>query len=242
LTNNPAYIYGCPKNLLLTVKGHKLEKIPRRNKKMQRKNRFRVQEILLVLGSILLSSCIDLETKIDLSSEGSGTIELVYTVASALVQMGSSGTQAVSLPLPITEEDFRQSVLRIPGLTLLSYNRKDEPEKSVITARLRFSSIEAVNLLFGGLTPVLIHTTEGQEQVLELLVAPGTPGGLDPKTKELVQAFFSTYSLRFQVKVPSSVKRTSLSEATVEGNTARFTIPILQALDRDTALKWRIVW
>lgn len=189
-----------------------------------------------------LASCVDLETKVELSSEGSGKLELVYIVSTALVQLGSTASSGVSLPLPIAEEDFRQTVASIPGLGLRSYERKDEPDKSIIKADLTFSSLSDVNRLFGGKDAVISQTQEGADRVLEINITSGTPGGLDSKTKELVNAFFSTYSLKFHLTFPEAVKRTSSTQSIVQGNTAQLSVPILQALEQEAPLKWKIYW
>ena len=189
-----------------------------------------------------LSSCIDMETKIELNSQGSGTLELVYIVSSALVQLGSTASPGVNLPLPIAEEDFRQTVASIPGLALRSYERKDEPDKSIIKASLTFSALSEVNQLFGGKNPVISQGQEGTDRVVEVTIASGTPGGLDPKTKELVNAFFSTYSLKFHLTLPQAVKRTSVPQSVVQGNTAQLSIPVVQALEQTDPLKWKIYW
>ena len=197
-----------------------------------------------ILGMVIfsLSSCIDLETKIELTPQGSGTLELVYVVSSALVQIGSTASPGVNLPLPIAEEDFRQTVASIPGLTLRSYQRKDETDKSIIKALLAFSSLSEVNNLFGGKDPVISQAQEGTDRVVEITIASGIPGGLDPKTKELVNAFFSTYSLKFHLTLPQAVKRTSSPQSVVQGNTAQLSIPIVQALEQTAPLRWKIYW
>jgi hypothetical protein len=197
-----------------------------------------------ILGMVIfsLSSCVDLETKIELTPQGSGTLELVYVVSSALVQLGSTASPGVNLPFPIAEEDFRQTVASIPGLTLRSYQRKDEPDKSIIQALLAFSSLSEVNKLFGGKDPVISQAQEGTDRVVEITIASGIPGGLDPKTKELVTAFFSTYSLKFHLTLPQAVKRTSSPQSVVQGNTAQLSIPIVQALEQTAPLRWKIYW
>jgi len=197
-----------------------------------------------IVGMVIfsLSSCIDLETKIELTPQGSGTLELVYVVSSALVQLGSTASPGVNLPLPIAEEDFRQTVASIPGLTLRSYQRKDETDKSIIKALLAFSSLSEVNNLFGGKDPVISQAQEGIDRVVEITIASGIPGGLDPKTKELVNAFFPTYSLKFHLTLPQAVKRTSSPQSVVQGNTAQLSIPIVQALEQTAPLRWKIYW
>lgn len=197
-----------------------------------------------ILGIVVfsLSSCIDMETKIELTAEGSGKLELVYIVSSALVELGSAASSGVNLPLPIGEEDFRQSVDSIPGLVLRSYERKDEPDKSIIQALVTFSSLSEVNQLFGGKDPVISQAQEGTDRVVEITITSGTSGDLDPKTKELLNAFFSTYSLKFHLTLPQGVKRTSSPQSVVQGNTAQLSIPIVQALEQTAPLKWKIYW
>jgi hypothetical protein len=197
---------------------------------------------ILALLVFSLSSCLDLETHLELASDGSGKLELVYIVSSALVQLGSTASPGVGLPLPIAEGDFRQTVSSIPGLTLRSYERKDEPDKSIIKALLSFSSLSDVNQLFGGKDPVIYQGQEGSNRVVEITITSGTPGGLDPKTRELVNAFFPTYSLKFHLTLPGVVKRTSSNKSIVQGNTAQLSVPLLQALVQETPLKWKIYW
>ncbi|GAB4372647.1 MAG: hypothetical protein Kow009_08660 [Spirochaetales bacterium] len=197
---------------------------------------------LLGIFILSLSSCIDLETRIDLAQDGSGTLDLVYIVSSALVQLGSTASPGVSLPLPVEEQDLRDTVASVPGLTLRSYERTDEPEKRIIKASLAFSSLSDVNALFGGNETVISQRQNGNDRVMEILIDPGKPGGLDPKTKEVAEAFFSNYSLKFHITLPQKVKRTNLEQSVVDGNTVQLTVPIVQVLEQETPLKWEIYW
>ncbi|MFQ3619734.1 MAG: hypothetical protein SNJ78_02205 [Spirochaetales bacterium] len=197
---------------------------------------------LLIGSTFFLSSCLDIETRIQFASEESGRLQLEYTLSSILIQMRTTSAPDLLVPLPISREDFQKSVLAVPGLNLRSYDRKDFPEKSTILASLDFSTVSDLNAFFGGDKPVFTKGIERGERYLEVLIAPGSPNGLDPKTKEFLNAFFPTYSLRFHLTFPTPVKRTSLNKAQIEGNTTRLEIPLLEALDSLDPYKWRIFW
>jgi hypothetical protein len=201
----------------------------------------RMKRKLFLAGlSFVFLSCIGVESKMTLAANGSGTVELVYTVSSFALDWDSSG-EADSLPLPADEADFRRGVAAAEGLTLNSYSRAAVGETTVITAVLGFASLDALNQFVSGSRTTFTLRQEGGRTVFEQLVTPGTKGGLDGQMREFVQAFCNAYSLKFSLTAPRPVARVS-PPGTSSGTQASVSFPLPEVLGSAEPVLWRVEW
>jgi hypothetical protein len=199
---------------------------------------------LLIFGlSLIFLSCIGIDSKMTLAADGSGTIELVYTVSAVARDWDTAETGAESpLPIPINETDIRRSVEAVPGLSLESYSRTEEADTSVINVRLRFASLDALNSFVSGSDAHFSLTQEGNRTVFEQVISPGSGGEIDERTGEFINAFFKTYTLNFSLTAPRAITRTSPSGGNSSGAQASFSVPLAAALESREAIVWRVEW
>ena len=197
---------------------------------------------LFVAGfSFILLSCLSIESKMTLAENGSGTLELVYTVSSFARDWESPGTGNSPLPLPINEGDFRRSVAMIPGLGLRSYSRSEENDSTVIRAVVSFTSLDALNRLVAGPEATFVLRQEGNRTVFEQTITQGTKRALDEETRAFVQAFFKPYSLRFSLTAPRNPVRVSPS-GSIAGSAASVSFSLESVIQNTRPIIWRVEW
>jgi hypothetical protein len=100
--------------------------------------------ILILAAVLLLCSCIGVDSKMTIRSDGSGTLELTYRISQAVADLGRSGADKGPLPLPVTREDFERGIAGVQGVTLKSISRTENETDITIRAVLGFDSVDSL--------------------------------------------------------------------------------------------------
>ena len=197
---------------------------------------------LFVTGiSFIFLSCLSIDSKMTLAANGSGSLELVYTVSSFARDWDASGSGNSPLPLPVNEGDFRRSVNMIQGISLTSYSRREENDSTVIRAVLGFTSVEALNRFVAGPQSVFALRQEGTRTIFEQTITEGTKSSLGEDYLEFVRTFFSPYVLSFTLTAPRAVTR-AIPSQNVLGQTASVSFPLAHVMESSQPVIWQVEW
>jgi hypothetical protein len=101
---------------------------------------------LLFILIMSLSSCIGITADITMRRDGSGKIALEYRYSAVAEAIGRLDGNERWMIIPVGRPDFERTVRRIPGLRLVSYSSREEPEKKdvVVKAELEFANSQAL--------------------------------------------------------------------------------------------------
>ena len=198
-----------------------------------------IRKLFTAFFSLLLLSCLSIETKMTLAANGSGTLDLVYTV-SPLANDWNTGANS-PLPLPINENDFRRSVTMIQGLGLVSYSRSVDKDVTIIRATISFTSLDVLNRLVSGQETTFRLRTEGNRTIFEQTITQGTQNLLNADNQAFVQAFFQPYSLSFSLTAPRAIQSVT-PEGNSSGQNASVTFPLPRIIESPRPIIWRVEW
>ena len=199
--------------------------------------------VIILFGFVfLLTSCIDIESKIVLTETGSGTIEFTYTVSSVALSMDEADGSGSFLPIPVGEVDFRRTVLAVPGLSLQSYSRSASGDTTIIKAALGFTDISALNLFVGGDEEVFSLKNEGAATVFSQTVTSGGSEEVDARSRAFLEAFFKPYNLKFSLTAPRAIKKSIPETGNVSGRDAKISYPLIGVVDSREPIVWRVEW
>lgn len=196
----------------------------------------RLRAILLVaLAATLLSGCLSTDTAIELEADGSGSIELVYTIDRDAWETGVFDDSDLARPVPVTRHEFEEAELLVEGLTLRSHRTSEVDESVVVTARLDFASIDALRRFLG---------TDSLEVDLDTglwrqTIARGE-GSDTPEARSLAESL-AGYELRFRLDPPRAVTTTN-GEVAANAQGATFTVPFGQIVTARNEIAWEVRW
>ena len=106
--------------------------------------RFLKAGIFLVLGSILFSSCMGMETTIVINNENSGTVTAEYRLSEELVNFGALEANKSLLPVPLSKADLENSLASAKGLKLVSWSSSKNGTDTLVKTVISFDSLEAL--------------------------------------------------------------------------------------------------
>ena len=103
---------------------------------MKRSTVKRTTVLLAAASAILLSSCIGIDADARIAADGSVELAIVYTVSSAVDELGKLGANAGYLPLPVGRNDLELAASRAGGELRSRPNRPHPLFRAFIEAAL----------------------------------------------------------------------------------------------------------
>ncbi len=188
----------------------------------------------------VLTSCIDIETSIQMNEDGGGTAAVSYSVSKLVMELGRLGDDDSFSPLPVSETDFLATAAMIPGMEVRSVSVREDETAVNIESEFEFDSAEALSAFFSPGTengPSL--TREGEETVFRYTLFTAAEEISDESMK-MVESFFAEDEIILRLRAPSDINSVSLG--TVEGNTAVYSATILEIFSENKDILWEVRW
>jgi hypothetical protein len=201
--------------------------------------KFKLQLSGLILILSLLSSCLRVETGINLKKDGSVSVTLEYTLSGEIADFGRGFGSDEPWFLPLTEKDFIQQTLRHPGVKLKSY--KDSTSSAgdeTIKVELESGSMEEL-AAFLDLDMTVEERDGGGTFTLTIPSFPPAPEGSEG-IDGLVEKAAENSSFLFSFDPPKSI-RTS-TPGTIKKGEAVFEILLIDVLSVKTPAVWTVTW
>jgi len=178
-----------------------------------------LKSILALSASLLLISCIDIDTRIRFQENGSGSISMTYRVSHLVVDLGKGGEAAWSVPLPISEADFRRSLDGVQGVRLTRFSRKEDEKDIIIQAEMSFDKIESLSGIesFRSSQPTLTRSGDVMSYRQIILQADKEPVSED--SLAMVDALFTGYGISYTIETPAPVRNPGMGTLDGSGKT-----------------------
>lgn len=198
---------------------------------------------LLLLGVIFLGSCVGIETRLDIRTDGSGSLSLTYRISRELVDLGRTEGDPVAVPLPVSREDFARALHGIDGVLLKSFRRAQDEKEVTIGAVIAFTSLEALSRVeaFKELDTRISATASGR--TLTQRIAKAAPQPVTADSRRMIDELFDGYELAYIVHAPAPI--TSSSPGTTlsaDRRTLSFSTRISDLVDRTEDLVVSLSW
>ncbi|MCL1814918.1 MAG: hypothetical protein FWG27_03730 [Treponema sp.] len=153
---------------------------------------------------VLLTSCIGVSSQIKLNSDGSGTMVLEYRISLELDDFGRLDENEMHLPVPTAREDIERSIVRVPGLSLVSFTLGQDGKDMVYRAEIAFASPEALETFLGGEDQQFKIDFPGRR--ITLLISRGEDKETDDSFRDLFAGALEGYVFSFSFVVPGMAK------------------------------------
>lgn len=208
---------------------------------------------IATIGVLFLSSCIGIKSDVRINKDGSGTINLEYTISRMVETMGKLDGNADQLPLPVSRADWDRTTARIPGLTVTSFSSNRNEQTVGVKAELAFASTDA---LMGFLDSTGRSATLSKDNGSNVLVLRLSEGGgpLDQDLEKLVKTVFKGYTIDMSFTLPTvptlafvngslqPLPSSPAGKGSVTQDTAVFDAPVADILNLQEPLILKISW
>lgn len=197
----------------------------------------RLYWLVLVLP-LFLVSCLGIDADTNIAADGIVNSTIVYTVSSAVAELGKLGANASYLPLPVAQADLDLAARRAGG-ELRSWSRKEGSDSFVVTAALRFPSVAAFASFLDPAGELARYEEANGRATLTMSLSDGVAPA-DKDILEFIQVAFSDYRIAITLTVP----RTPIASqgVTVTGRSARFNMKAADVYASPEPLSISLSW
>ena len=182
---------------------------------------------VLCAASLLLLSCVGIDSRLTVRDNGSGTLALTYRVSQLIANLGASSSEKGVVPLPLSKSDFERSLESSNGKVRLTRFSRSENEKDItVSAELSFDSLDALSQVDAFRSQDLKFGTDGSQRTFSELIAraPGRPVTED--SLRMIDAFFTGYDLTFTIEAPQPIKLNSIGTLSDDKRTLTYSTSI----------------
>ena len=197
------------------------------------------------LAAVMLASCVDIEMRFLMRSDGAGRLEISYRVPYEATTLLDPADGVRAVPLPIARADFEAAIAGADGVRLRRFRRKDEEGEVLISARIDFDSVEALQTVAGFADlPVSFVASDGSGGELSQRVIPARSGEDAPDAAmiQLVQAVGGDSRVTFVVVAPARIKAADGATIDADGRTARYSQSLADYLTQPGPVDLTVRW
>jgi len=195
--------------------------------------------LLFLIPAFFLSSCLDLETGIRLKKDGSTDASLTYIFNSDTVDFGRDFGSDEPWAFPLTEKDFIQQSLRVPGVELKRYRvHTTSGGSEEINVRLKADSIESLSSYLGLSITVQYHDRGGT--MLFSMPSVDNYNRADTQFRDNTEKIIGDSSFRFSFRPPVSPKESQ--PGSISGNSAVLELSLIDILRGENPETWIVSW
>ena|GEM_PF-873309 len=202
-----------------------------------------------LMGTLwLFSSCVGVQSNITIRQDGSGTIQLVYQVSRMVESLGKLDGNERFLPFPVGKVDFERTVTRVPGLSLRSYNTRQDEKNITVQAELAFQNLEALRAFLDSTGRLVSFSAEADQKRLVIRLAQG-PATTDPDIQNLVRSVFGGYEIGLTITTPTvpsyegrGIGRGKVGTLSLAGQRLTFVAPTADILLAPEVVEYSLSW
>jgi hypothetical protein len=197
---------------------------------------------LVLLGVLLLSGCLTLESTISFNDDGSGRLSVVYTVSEELYDYGVFDAESTRRVLPLSRRDFELSALANDGVELASYDTKRRDGVVIVEAKFNFSTVDGLSGVLSLPSDALVSDGGGSDSEGTLFRQPlfsGFEGAVD---SEMVEEFWNEVRFVHRITAPSRIRSVNMGEISGNGREAVVDVRLVELIRVGGPVVWEVAW
>jgi hypothetical protein len=189
--------------------------------------------VLAFLCVALVVSCVDVESRLSIRSNGSGSLTLEYRIPRSVADLGRTPDRNAPAPLPVQKADFLRGIDGIPGVRLARYTRRADDENVTIRAEIAFKQLEDLAKVPALRAAGLALVDSGGTRTLTQVVAGAPDSPPSAESLAMTDSLFAGGSVTVVLQTPApmttgpigtlSPDRRTLSWTSTLGDLARRT-------------------
>ena len=212
--------------------------------------------MILLIASILFTSCIGLAIDIRMNRDGSGKLTMEYRISQTLDSLGTLDGNREMPAIPVSRSDWEKTVQRISGAKIASYSRRQSGQDTVMTVTLEYDSIDTLLTLLSPEASSAPITASKNQNSINLILNDGSLdlNDTDKELMELARKMFTGYNfsigfsasgnstLAFTDGNGSEINKPSSVEAVTGGRRVSMSIGIMDLVENREGLGVRFSW
>ena len=193
--------------------------------------------VIVVLGMLMLTSCLGIEMKTVFNADGSGRMTMKLRVSQSILEMGG---EEAGIDMPLSKDDFSREYEGVEGVTVVDVTQEDTEEDRIITAVIDFKDFNALsadeNLPGMGsslelkdgkhVLKVPVGENAGDENQSSDGTETAESAEMDESMIAMMQSFLGGYNLEYKIVAPSKILSHTAGEVEKDGRPLVFSMPM----------------
>ncbi len=194
--------------------------------------------IIVLSGTLLLGSCLDLNTEIKISGNGKVKATIEYSLDGSIADFGRGFVSDDPWPFPLSEIDFEQKALKVDGAELIRYRTRTDEDGEIVMAVVRAESLASMSSFLN--IPMILNKNSGTGNLTLSFPRSGDYAGKSAETRELIDKLAAGATIRFSIRPPS--KPVNGGVGTIDGRSVTLELSLLDLLYDRAPESWIITW
>jgi hypothetical protein len=183
--------------------------------------------VILCIASVLIMSCVGIDSKMTIKDDGSGTLVLNYRVSQLVADLGTTSSERGVVPLPLAKADFERSLLATEGsVRLTNFERKENEKDISIRVELSFDSLDALAKIDAFHDAELKLSADGTRHTFSQQIARAPAQPVTEDSLRMIDAFFDGYDLTFVIEAPQPIQEFTLGSLSADKKVLTYTTSI----------------
>ena len=203
------------------------------------------QAFVALFCGLLLASCVGVDTEVNISKEGSGSLTAQYRLSQDLVAFGELEANKNLIPVPLSESDVRKSLAGVKGLSFVSWSSRKDSIDLIVKTVISFDSLDSLVLYLDPQGKMASHSSSSDTQTITFNLGDSIPK-LDKDMKEIAMEAFAPYTFRFVFNLPSEPRNAKSSDPAIsfvrDGKKVRFEGKMSDIVSLATAPALQFSW
>jgi hypothetical protein len=200
----------------------------------------RILLVCLCVGA--LCSCIDVESRLSVRNDSSGTLSLEYRIPRSAGDVGRTPDKSGSMPLPVEKADFLRAIDGIPGLRLARYTRRVDEENVTIHAEVAFKRLTDLAKVPALSDAGLAFVENGGRRTLTQVVAGSPESPATAESLAMIDSLFAGGSITVVLQTPSPMTPGPLGTLSADRRTLSWTATIGSLARRTGSVVLTATW
>jgi hypothetical protein len=203
----------------------------------------KIWSLALGVALLTLTSCVGIESRLDIRGDGSGTLSLTYRISRRFAQLGRNEGEPLVVPVPVSREDFVRALAGADGVALKAFRRTQDEKDVTIRADLAFSSLEALSRLEAFREMDARISTSGSLHTFSQVITKAAAEPVTEDSQRMLDDLFDGYDLAYTVTAPGPIQSSSPGTVlSADRRTLTFKTSIRNLVSRTEDLVLSLSW
>jgi len=197
--------------------------------------------LIIVLTSVMFSSCLEVETTINFSNNLSGTWILKYRIMQEVSYI-TPGTELSGYNyFPLSETELHERIAGVQGLALESLKTETNIMYTEYLVEMKFNSIDNIQSFFNNYVDNKFLTISVKDDGnFEMDINNPFPKSKNAETLNLISSLYSDKNINISVVFPGIVTESDPGLLTENPSEANLILTISELFKRAEPVKWII--
>ena len=200
--------------------------------------------LILIILLLVLTSCLEVDTIIDLKEDGTGTWSLQYKISQEAAFITPGLEFSGFNYFPVNEDDLRKRIGEIEGLELLQVSIEETANFTKYSAEMSFLNTDNIESFFNNFTEnrLVEIMSDEEDGVFILTIEKPYISEIDQDTHRLLSALYSSKMIKVIVGFPGIITDLNTGILSEDPGEARLEIETIKIVTMSEPIEWIIYY